>query len=148
MLWLLRHGDAAPGSPDEQRSLTDLGRTQARAAGAALARLDVPIELCLSSPKLRALQTAELAAEQLGVEVSIAGELAGEPFDPTSVAAGLEHALLVGHDPAMSSAVRELTGANVAMRKGGLAGIEGRELVVLMTPDQLLALASARELTR
>jgi phosphohistidine phosphatase len=110
----------------------------------ALARLEVPIELCLSSPKLRALKTAELACEELGVEVALTGELAGEPFDPQSVAAGLQDALLVGHEPSISSAVRELTGANVAIRKGGLAGIDGRELVVLMTPDQLLAMASVQ----
>ena len=39
MIWLLRHGEAADGDPDEQRPLTELGEKQARAAGVALAKL-------------------------------------------------------------------------------------------------------------
>jgi len=143
MLWLLRHADAAAGSPDELRPLTELGRTQARTAGTALARLGVPIELCLTSPKLRARQTAELACEPLGIEIIETNELTGEPFDAERIAAGIEHALLVGHDPAISLALHDLTGAQARMRKGGLAGVEQGELVVLMTPSELQAIASA-----
>jgi phosphohistidine phosphatase len=143
MLWLLRHADAADGSPDESRPLTELGRTQAHAAGAALARLSVPLELCLTSPKLRARQTAELACEPLGIEIVDTDELTGEPFDAERVAVGIEHALLVGHDPSISLALHDLTGAQVRLRKCGLAGIEQGELVVLMTPSELQAIASA-----
>jgi phosphohistidine phosphatase len=143
MLWLLRHADAAAGSPDESRPLTELGQMQARAAGAALSRLGVPIELCLTSPKLRARQTAELACELLGIEIVETDELSGEPFDAERVAVGVEHALLVGHDPSISLSLHDLTGAQVRMRKGGLAGIEQGELVVLLTPSELQAIASA-----
>ena len=58
MLWLLRHAEAADGWPDDERPLTERGARQADAAGIALARLGTNIDACLSSPKLRALQTA------------------------------------------------------------------------------------------
>ena len=141
MLWLLRHAEAADGSPDDARPLTDHGATQARAAGLSLARLGVTLELCLSSPKLRAMQTAELACEPLGIAVTPAPELAGGPFDVEALAAGLEHVMLVGHDPSISLALHDLTGVHARMRKGGLAGIAKRELVVLLRPAELSAIA-------
>jgi phosphohistidine phosphatase len=66
MIWLLRHGDAAEGSPDSERPLTDKGREQSRAVGAALKALGVEIDACLTSPKVRAAETARIACEQLG----------------------------------------------------------------------------------
>ena len=89
MLWLLRHAEAAEGRPDEARPLTPRGIEQARIAGLALARLGVTIDNCLSSPKRRAIETAELACEPLGVEVTIEPALGGEPFDVREVTAGL-----------------------------------------------------------
>ena len=66
MLWLLRHAEAADGPPDDERPLTDRGARQAESAGRALARLGAQIDVCLTSPKLRAIQTAQLACEPLG----------------------------------------------------------------------------------
>ena len=59
-LWLLRHGEAEPhdARPDDERELTDRGRAQARAAGAALAALKVEVHLAFTSPKVRARDTA------------------------------------------------------------------------------------------
>ena len=54
MLWLLRHAEAEDGSPDSERPLTEKGRRQSEAAGAALAALGVGIDACLTSPKVRA----------------------------------------------------------------------------------------------
>jgi phosphohistidine phosphatase len=147
VLWLLRHGQAADGVPDDDRPLTELGRHQSQAAGLALARLGVQVELCLTSPKLRALQTAQLACEPIGVEVAVEPALSGEPFDPRALAAGLEDVLLVGHDPSFSATVHELTGAQVRMRKGGLAGIKKGELVTLMRPSELVAIAGLTEVS-
>ena len=143
MLWLLRHGDAQDGSPDAERPLTDKGRAQARAAGAALKALGVTIDACLTSPRVRALDTAGIACEQLGdVEPELEPKLAGGPFDAEALAAGLgDEVLLVGHDPDFSMAVHSLTGAQVRLRKGALAGIEKGELVVLMRPRELKAIA-------
>jgi phosphohistidine phosphatase len=145
MLWLLRHAEAADGEPDEQRELTELGIRQATDAGTALARLGVRIDLCLSSPKLRAVQTARLACEPLGVPVTVEPALSGEPFDVDVLTAGLDDVLLVGHDPSFSLIVHEKTGAQARLRKGGLAGIAKGELVTLLRPGELAAIASSME---
>lgn len=147
MLWLLRHGQAADGVPDDERPLTDTGRAQARAAGAALARLGVQIELCLSSPKRRALETARLACEALDVDVSIEPALGGPPFDALELTAGAEDVLIVGHDPSFSMTLHDLTGAQARMKKGGLAAVKKGELVVLLRPTELAAIAAVEEVT-
>ena len=138
MLWLLRHGDAADGSPDAERPLTKKGEKQSRAAGRALAALGVKIDACLTSPKVRAAETARLACQELGIEPQHEPKLAGGPFDPEALAAGLgDDVLLVGHDPDFSMAVHALTGAQVRMKKGGLAAVEKGELTTLLRPDEL-----------
>jgi phosphohistidine phosphatase len=147
VLWLLRHAQAADGVPDDDRPLTELGIAQARAAGHALKRLDVRIDACLSSPKRRAVETARLACEPLGVEVTLEPALGGEPFDAHDLAAGLGEVLLVGHDPSFSMTLHDLTGAQARMRKGGLAAIEKGELLVLLRPRELAAIAAASEVT-
>ena len=142
MLWLLRHGDAADGSPDAERPLTGKGEEQARAAGRALAALGVKMEACLTSPKVRAADTARLVCEPLGIEPKHEPKLAGGPFDAEALAAGLgDDVLLVGHDPDFSMAVHALTGAQVRMKKGGLAGVEKGELKVLLRPAETAAIA-------
>jgi len=142
VLWLLRHGDAADGSPDAERPLTAKGEEQARAVGGALAALGVEMDACLTSPKVRAAETARLACEPLGVDPQHEPKLAGGPFDAEALAAGLgENVLLVGHDPDFSMAVHSLTGAQVRMKKGGLAGVEKGEIKVLLRPDELKLMA-------
>ncbi len=144
MLWLLRHGDAADGSPDAERPLTAKGEAQSRAAGGALAALGVEMDACLTSPRVRAADTARIACEPLGVEPQLEPKLAGGPFDAEALAAGLgENVLLVGHDPDFSMAVHSLTGAQVRMKKGGLAGVEKGELKLLLRPTELAAIADA-----
>jgi phosphohistidine phosphatase len=144
VIWLLRHGDAADGSPDAERPLTEKGRAQSRAAGAALQALGIELDACLTSPKVRALDTARIACEELnGVEPTLEPKLSGGPFDAEALAAGLgDNVLLVGHDPDFSSAVHALTGAQVRLKKGGLAGIEEGELMVLLRPRELKRIAS------
>ncbi len=144
MIWLLRHGDAADGSPDAERPLTERGEEQSRTAGAAMAALGISLDACLTSPKVRAAHTARLACEPLGVEPVVERRLEGGPFDPTELAR--EHGdevLLVGHDPDFSMAVHTLTGAQVRMSKGGLAGVARGELKVLLRPAELSAMALA-----
>jgi phosphohistidine phosphatase len=143
VIWLLRHGEAADGSPDAERPLTEKGERQARNAGRALKNLGVEIEACLTSPKVRARDTARIACEELGgVTYAEEAALQGGPFDPREVAAGFDSVLLVGHDPDFSMAVHNLTGAQVRMKKGGLAGIEKGELMVLMRPRELKRIAA------
>ena len=141
MIWLLRHAEAEDGSPDSARRLTQKGEKQARTAGKALKALGIELDLCVTSPRVRAEQTARLACEPLEVEVSVDDRLSGGPFDAEDLAAGLDNVLLVGHDPDFSMAVHELTGAQVRMKKGGLAGIDRGELKVLLRPSELSAMA-------
>jgi phosphohistidine phosphatase len=143
VLWLLRHGDAAEGSPDAERPLTEKGERQARAAGRALKAIGVRVDACLTSPRVRAAETARLACEELGgVEPQLEPKLSGGPFDAEALAAGLgDDVLLVGHDPDFSMAVHNLTGAQVRMKKGGLAGVEKGELMVLLRPSETKAMA-------
>jgi phosphohistidine phosphatase len=145
MLWLLRHAEAEDGLPDDERPLTTRGAMQADSAGRALAILGVHIDACLSSPKLRAVQTAERACEPIGVAVTLEPVLAGEPFDVHELVAGLGDVLLVGHDPSFSLLLHDLTGTQARMKKGGLAAVSKGELVALLRPSELAAIAKANE---
>jgi phosphohistidine phosphatase len=142
VIWLLRHGEAEDGSPDAERPLTKKGERQSRAAGKALKKLGVKVDACLTSPKVRAAETARLACKELGIEPQLEPKLAGGPFDAEALAAGLgDEVLLVGHDPDFSTAVHDLTGAQVRLRKGGIAAVDSGELNVLMRPKELFAIA-------
>jgi phosphohistidine phosphatase len=144
MLWLLRHAEAEDGLPDDERPLTERGAMHADAVGRALVVLGVHLDACLSSPKLRAVQTAERACEPLGIPVTIEPVLSGEPFDVQELTAGLGDVLLVGHDPSFSLLLHDLTGTQARMKKGGLAAISKGELVTLLRPNELTAIAKAQ----
>ena len=151
-LWLLRHGEAEPhdAAPDADRKLTERGADQSRAAGAALARLEVTFHLVFSSPKVRALETARLACEQLGCEPVVHDPLA-EGFDAkralelVAMAGPDQRVMMVGHNPDFVQIVHDLTGASVELKKGGVAGVRvrsgGAELLALLRPRELDRLA-------
>jgi phosphohistidine phosphatase len=145
VIWFLRHGDAAAGSPDFERPLTPKGERQSHDAGATLAALGVEFDLCLSSPRVRARDTARLACESLGVEVTIEDRLAGGRFDPLELAAGLGDVLLVGHEPDFSNAIAELTGGRVDLKKGGVAAVDDGELRVLLRPKDTNLIATVHK---
>ncbi len=143
MIWLLRHGDAEDGSgkPDAERDLTEKGERQARAAGRALKALGVKLDVCITSPKLRARRTAQLACEALGAPIEEDDRLAGGDFDPLEIGAGRREVMLVGHEPDFSSGVALVTGSRVRFKKGGIAAIDDHLLHVLMRPKDLKAIA-------
>jgi phosphohistidine phosphatase len=141
MIWLLRHAEAVDSSPDELRELTKKGRRQSEAAGKALAALGVEFDLCLTSPRVRAADTAAIACEHLGVKPQVEPALNGGDFDPRELEAGLDNVLLVGHEPVFSDAIQHLTGARVALKKSGIAVIDGHVLVALLRPAELRAIA-------
>jgi phosphohistidine phosphatase len=142
VIYLLRHGDAEEGTGDDAaRRLTPKGERQAHAAGEALRSLGAEIDACLTSPKLRAGDTARLACEALGLEPEVAEDLRGGDFDSLALVAGRGDVLLVGHEPDFSGEVARLTGARVKLRKGGLAIVDGGVLVALMRPEDLVAIA-------
>lgn len=144
MLYLLRHGDAERGDGDDAaRRLTEKGERQSEAAGRALAVLSATIEACLTSPKVRAADTARLACEPLGIEPELAAELSGDGFDSLGLTAGRGETMLVGHEPYLSNEIARLTGARAKLRKGGLAIVDGSTLLALLRPDDLAAIAAA-----
>jgi phosphohistidine phosphatase len=145
MIWLLRHGDAEDAAADDDaRRLTRDGERQAEAAGRALAALEVGVEACLTSPKVRARDTARIVCREVGVDLEEAEALRGGDFDPADLAAGRGDLLLVGHEPDLSRAIQVETGARVKLRKGGLAAIEEGTLTALLGPAQLRAIAAGR----
>jgi len=148
-LWLLRHGEAEPhdARDDHDRRLTPRGEEQARAAGRALAALELPIHLVFASPKVRAWDTAVLACEALGVEPIVHRPVA-DGFDRADAlelvaADGDRRILVVGHNPDFEQLVYDLTGARVELRKGAVAGIRMQG-----SQGQLMALLQPRELAR
>src|SRR2546423_5714231 len=94
-LWLLRHGDAEPhdARPDPERRLTPRGERQAIAAGRALRKLGLEVTVALTSPRVRAAETARIACEALGVE-PVVHEPLSSGFDADDA-----RELLAGPDP-------------------------------------------------
>lgn len=154
-LGLLRHahaGDAATWSQsDDVRPLTDKGRGQAERLGRLLAAAGFVPDAVLTSPRARAVQTADLVADHLGVPVRTDPRLctfldldrleailddAGAPVRP----------ILVGHDPDFSDLLVLLTGSpGLRLRKGAFALLDverpltagSAELRWLIPPDVL-----------
>ena len=147
-LWFLRHGEAEPhdARPDELRRLTPRGEDQSRAAGRALAALELTFQLVATSPRVRSRDTARLACEVLDCE-PVEHDALSKGFDVDD-AIELAHAagpdkrlLLVGHNPDFDQVLHDLTGARVGLKKGGIAGVrlEGRRgtLIALLRPREI-----------
>lgn len=146
ILYFLRHGDAEQiaGIRDQDRKLTEKGITRTHNAAKVLATLAIQPTHIFSSPRVRARQTAEIVASALNQTVEIREEL---DFDFNLAAlrpllngmAANAEVMLVGHNPSMSEVVSELTGAQIDMKKGGLARIDlmsasTGELIWLIAP--------------
>jgi phosphohistidine phosphatase len=117
-LHIIRHAEAiaaAPELPDEQRYLTCRGRRRFRRVAAALKKLEIDPDLILTSPRARALQTAEILAEALAFsgEVQISPLLA-ENFTIVSFRQLLQNLprrdelVMVGHEPDLSTLIAAL----------------------------------------
>jgi phosphohistidine phosphatase SixA len=133
-LHLLRHahaGDAFEWSgPDERRPLSEKGEKQADRLGRFLASVGFAPDAIITSPKVRAVQTAEIVAGRLGVPVVVDTRLAGG-FGLQAVEAMLHEVgdpirpVLVGHDPDFTDLVEVLTGSSaVTMKKGAIIRID------------------------
>jgi phosphohistidine phosphatase len=130
-LYFLRHGEADwPGwtKPDDERPLTDFGKKEVRQVAKFLDRLKVNPDLIVTSPLPRALQTAEVAAEEL--KTKLRQDEALEPgFGISELSTVLKRhrskvLMLVGHEPDFSSVISALTGGFVKMSKAGVALID------------------------
>jgi phosphohistidine phosphatase SixA len=118
-LFLVRHAEAAPGDPDDLRPLTPAGRNAARELGEVLA-VEQP-EAVLTSPLLRARETAAAIAEASGIDVEADERLApgATADDVRSAATGHgETVVAVGHQPDCSEIVLALTGREVRFAPG------------------------------
>jgi phosphohistidine phosphatase len=147
-LWFLRHGEAEPhdARPDFERRLTSRGEEQSRSAGLALAALGLSFQLVVTSPRVRALDTARLACEALGRE-PVVDDTVDSGFDldgALELAAAVssdKRVLFVGHNPDFVEIVGDLTGGTIDLKKGGVAAVRrhGRrgELIALMRPREL-----------
>ena len=133
-LRLLRHAHAGDPEkwtrPDAERPLSDKGRRQAERLGKLLATVDDKPDMFLTSPKVRAVETAELAAAPLGAKVVVDQRLGGA-LDLATIdsivrdAGDPERPVLVGHDPDFSELLGSFLGLGyVPMKKGAYARID------------------------
>jgi phosphohistidine phosphatase len=112
-LVIVRHANAASGEPDELRPLTAEGRETARALGQRLAEEGVRPDAVLTSPLLRARETAQELARPAGVEPEPDERLApgASAEDIRAAAQGRgEIVIVVGHQPDCSRIAAALTG--------------------------------------
>ncbi|HET6280718.1 MAG TPA: phosphohistidine phosphatase SixA [Polyangia bacterium] len=115
---LIRHGEAEDHAPtDSERALTKRGRTEARRVGRALARHGVHFRVIVTSPLIRAVQTAEIVAAAMGSREPI---IVDRALVPDATAAGVRTLLrglgdapsvaLVAHEPILSGICAVLLG--------------------------------------
>ena len=135
-IYILRHGIAEDhnAAGDAQRSLTDEGRRKLRRVLERAAKAKVAPSLILSSPYVRARQTAELAAEVLEYRKKMVNldtltpEGSAETVWEEIRARRQESSILIaGHEPLLSASVAFLLGSpamHVDMKKGALARID------------------------
>ena len=131
---LLRHahaGDAMRWTGDDDvRPLSEKGIRQSERLGRLLAGFDEAPDVFITSPRLRASQTADIVARALDARVVVDERLA-RPLDLAVIEAILADAgradrpCLVGHDPDFSEMLGDLLGvAPIPMRKGAIARVD------------------------
>jgi phosphohistidine phosphatase len=161
-LFLLRHGIATERGKetrgnDFQRPLTPKGRRKMRRTAKAMRGLELSFDLILSSPLLRARQTADIVAEEfkLAEQLKLSKRLAPEGDsrdlirDLKRLHRGSKKVLLVGHEPYLSNLMATLLAGqpviDIKLKKGGLCLLSidslqhGRcaTLEWLLTPGQM-----------
>jgi phosphohistidine phosphatase len=133
-LYLLRHGiaeEGAWGQPDAERRLTPEGIEKMHREARGMARLGLKFTHVYSSPTKRTLETAEIVCQTLKLEpIHVEASMVSGVFrlgvlqELTANTSPQAHLLFVGHEPDMSHLTYQLSGAQIAMKKGGLACIE------------------------
>ncbi|MGH7283619.1 MAG: phosphohistidine phosphatase SixA [Polyangiaceae bacterium] len=132
-IYIMRHGPAendAPSGQDADRQLTTAGRDRVRHVVRELIRRGKSPHIVLSSPLVRARQTAEIVVEEAGLPSSaleLKNELAmtgsARALVRDVVAAKRKRAVLVGHEPELSALVFELTGISIIMQKAMVVAV-------------------------
>jgi len=141
-IYLLRHASANhydPAKDDDKRPIDKTGEQQSHDVGRALAALDLDLDVLISSPLTRAMQTAEIVAEELGHKAKIVTDKALRPEASYEEFEGLltrhkknKAIMVVGHNPSMTEfLVRMLSGSDapsfIDFKKGAVAKIEKSE---------------------
>ena len=109
-LVLVRHAEAAPGDPDELRALTSAGQEQARALGERLRADGVRPDAVLSSPLLRARETATALGFGAAETVDALAPGATAEDVKAAVADRGDTVVVVGHQPDCSRVTAALRG--------------------------------------
>jgi phosphohistidine phosphatase SixA len=112
-VYLVRHGQAEPGQPDDLRRLTPRGREQARLVALHLDGEHARPDAVVSSPLLRARETAEEISRAFGVAAEIDERLApgATPEDVRAAVTGRGQTVVaIGHEPDCGRAAAELAG--------------------------------------
>jgi phosphohistidine phosphatase len=133
-LIILRHGTAEDFSPqgDHGRALTTEGHEEAKRAGTLLKAAGIVPRLVLTSPLVRAQETAEDFCQALGIDGPIvepwlaSGMRPPEAISELKAYADHSRIAIVGHEPDLSSLIETLLGTPapaIEMKKGAIAGI-------------------------
>jgi phosphohistidine phosphatase len=167
-LYLIRHGIATDPDPvavdniasDEQRSLTKLGRKKVAQVADRLVELGVQFDLIITSPLVRARQTADLLLDkQLSSQLEVARELKpngnlpawlveweARSIDPTTIS----QLALVGHEPNLSQWAELFVFGKVCdrlvLKKGGIIGLKFNDDCLAIGTAQLFCLLSPKYL--
>lgn len=137
-LYLLRHANAdTVAESDDERPLSEKGEAQAKKVARFCDERDLRPDLILTSPLLRARQTAAPVGERLGAEVFVTPWLASGMV-PEDALAGLQEysafsgVMLVGHFPDFPLLIAHLLGGSgqsvIAVRKASLTLLDVRAL--------------------
>ena len=120
-IYLIRHGQAEPTSeqkPHEERELTHQGIAILKASAEMWKNYLTVIDIILSSPLKRAMQTAEIIKEAFDVKINIMQEISllngGQTEDLLNLAGslGLNELALIGHQPDIGIHISLMIGAN------------------------------------
>lgn len=126
-LYLVRHAEAAPGSPDELRPLTAAGRRAARELGSRLAG-EGPLDAVVTSPLLRARETAAAIARVAGAGPAAVDEGLAPGATPESLLAAVlgrgERVVVVAHQPDCTRIAAAFTGEELPFAPGDMVAIE------------------------
>jgi len=168
-LFLIRHAIAEPLGKenqfsDETRAVTADGRNRMREVVKGLVKLGVELDLIITSPLARAVETAEIIATSVGLtrkEIKQSGNLAPgasaeELFAEIKSHSGVEAIALIGHQPDLGGLISRIIqcegGAlSIQLKKGGVCCLNVTEtvptlrgdMVWLLTPRQLRVVAKA-----
>jgi len=127
LVFLVRHAHSEPGDPDELRPLSERGQAEAQALAERLAEHGTPPRLVLSSPLVRARQTAEHIARAAGAEARVEerlapGATAERLLEAVSGLAGPVAAVV--HQPDCSEIALALTGSDPGFPPAGVAELQ------------------------